>query len=347
MTRLLLVDDSELALAELSRISSADPRFEVIGTARHGLAALELVEALRPDLVTLDLQMPVMDGMTTLKHMMARRPLPAIVVSSFTTEDSHLTFDCLRLGAADFVTKPRAAIDGLDEYRSEAIASLRRVADMSCDLVKYHRLQSTIAAPPGQDDHVPRRLVVVSAGRGGLVGLLTCLNPLPPALDVAVVVVLDMSSTVVESFGRYMSRYAPLRICTQIADTPIRAGELYLASAASPVTVIDAGGPRLRAADSRNGEVGAPRVESLFASAAGYFGAGTIGVALSGASDGVVEGLGYVRSRRGACLVQPAESALCPAPLLEAVRRNGLVTRSADADALAELLFSLVAGVGR
>lgn len=105
MVKVLIVDDSAFMRNALSSMLTSDPEIEVIGKARDGIEAIELVEKLRPDIVTMDVEMPRMDGITALKHIMEKNPLPVIMVSSLTVEGAKVTLDALDLGAVDFIPK--------------------------------------------------------------------------------------------------------------------------------------------------------------------------------------------------------------------------------------------------
>src|SRR6202034_557340 len=131
--RVLVVDDSALMRKRIPQMLEADPAIEVVGTAMDGTFCLKKIEELKPNVVTLDLQMPGMNGIDTLKEIMRRHPLPVIVVSSHSTEGASVTLKALGLGAFDFVTKPQDASGHMADTTRELIAKIKAVAVCKMD----------------------------------------------------------------------------------------------------------------------------------------------------------------------------------------------------------------------
>ena len=132
--RVLVVDDSALMRKLIPQMFEAEPSIDVVGTAMDGTFCLKKIEELQPNVVTLDLQMPGMNGIDTLKEIMRRHPLPVIVVSSHSTEGASVTLKALGLGAFDFVTKPQDATAHMAETAAELIAKIKAAAD--CKIVR-------------------------------------------------------------------------------------------------------------------------------------------------------------------------------------------------------------------
>ena len=143
--RVLVVDDSALMRKLIPQMLEADQSIEVVGTAMDGNFCLKKIEELQPNVVTLDLQMPGMNGIDTLKEIMRRHPLPVIVVSSHSTEGASITFKALGLGAFDFVTKPQDASVHMAETARELIAKIKAAAD--CKVVRPGTLRGAPARP--------------------------------------------------------------------------------------------------------------------------------------------------------------------------------------------------------
>ena len=132
--RVLVVDDSALMRKLIPQMLEAEPSIDVVGTAMDGTFCLKKIEELQPNVVTLDLQMPGMNGIDTLKEIMRRHPLPVIVVSSHSTEGASVTLKALGLGAFDFVTKPQDASAHMAETAAELIAKIKAATD--CKVVR-------------------------------------------------------------------------------------------------------------------------------------------------------------------------------------------------------------------
>ena len=143
--RVLVVDDSALMRKLIPQMLEADPSIEVVGTAMDGNFCLKKIEELKPNVVTLDLQMPGMNGIDTLKEIMRRHPLPVVVVSSHSTEGASITLKALGLGAFDFVTKPQDASAHMAETARRLISRIKAAAD--CKVVRPGTLRGTPVRP--------------------------------------------------------------------------------------------------------------------------------------------------------------------------------------------------------
>lgn len=336
MPRLLLVDDSPFVLDELSHIAGRDGGFTVAGRARNGAAALELADRLRPDLISLDVDMPLLNGLATLKQLMTRRPVPTVMLSALTGAESPMTFECLRLGAVDVLEKP-GGHDGRDLalQRTEILRRLRGAASVDPATVRLGRMRRPAPRRPAVPGARPRGLVVVSGGRSALGPFLRLLNTFPAGAGGALVAWLDVSPSVTSSFAEYSARFSALRVEAQRDETALRPDTAYLASASSTALVVAGNGrPSLRSAARHPGEDPALAVERLLESAADEFGAALTAVVLAGAPRGTFEGLRHVASRGGAIVAQSPASAADGQAVRRAVEA-GLVRPSHDLEELA------------
>ncbi len=336
MSRLLLVDDSPFVLEELARIAENDGGFTVAGRARNGAAALEMADRLRPDVISLDVDMPLLNGLATLKQLMTRRPVPTVMLSALTAADSPMTFECLRLGAVDVLEKPGGHDgQGLALQRKEILKRLRGAASVDPRTVRLGRMKRPFPRRPAVPGSRPRGLVVVSGGRAALGPLLTLLNAFPAGSGGALIARLDVPASVAAAFARYAVRFSALRIEADPEGAPLRPDVAYLLSAASSLLVVsDEGGASLRSTGRRGDDESARGVEYLFESAAEEFGAATTAAVLAGAPRGTVEGLRHVVARGGAAVGQSPASAADGQALRRAVEA-GLVRPSRDLDTLA------------
>lgn len=347
-TRVLIVDDSPLAQRQLRDLVLAQPGYAVVAVAPNGLVALELASATRPDLVTLDLSMPVMDGLTTLKHLMVLRPTPTLIVSSFATEESHLTFECLRYGAAGFVTKP-SALQGLPagEFQDEVARQLIRAARIDSSRLQLNRLRPGLPSPRLVGPSKPRYLLVVVAGRSGIAPVLGLLNAAPCHPELAVVLVLDLPPRVLLSFSEYAARFSAVRLSAQGFQGLLRGGAATLVAFDEPLLAVrEPEGVRLRTFAAPTGATPESLTRAFFSSVAESFGRSTIVTLLSGADRGVVDGLGEVAAEGGTIFVQDPQGALEP-ELLKAALLRKAARRLASWDALKDYLRGRLAGASR
>jgi two-component system chemotaxis response regulator CheB len=334
-TRVLLVDDSPFILEELTRILREAGGFEIVGTAAHGVAALELFAAKRPDLVSLDVQMPVMNGLQTLRHLMTRVPVPVIMVSALTAEDSPLTFESLRLGAVDFVEKPGGdQTASLAQQKQMIVERFRRAATVQQKRLRFCALRRPPLHGSRRERSHPSCLIAASAGRAGLAPVLRFLNGFPYGLGVAMVFAFDLRSSAIQALARYLEKFSALKMVAAEETVKVEAGSVYLVSSLSPALLVeDRGEIFLRRFAAPPRSASDRFVEMLFTSAAELFSERCVGVLFSGALPGALYGIEKISAARGRVLCQSPESALEPSVLQRALDR-GIVDRSADPDAL-------------
>jgi two-component system chemotaxis response regulator CheB len=314
--RVLLVDDSEFVLSELAHILETDPEFEVVGTARHGLAAVDSAEALRPDVITLDVRMPIMDGVRALKHIMTRRPVATVMISAFTFADSPLTFDCMRYGAAGYLLKPGlGAVPSPEQYPAEFLASLRKALATGPGALRFWRMRSLEPGREGAPYGAPRRLVFITAGCSGIAPLLKTLNDMRPAEDCAVVVRLDMPQRVLTSFVSYAAPLTGMDVKLAAHDELLRAGTCYLVGPDKPALLLDHDGlPSFAQFEVTPGSTADGTLQALALSAAETFRERATGVVLSGTSGAAAESFKALLDRGGRVVVQRQQDCIEPLP---------------------------------
>jgi two-component system chemotaxis response regulator CheB len=236
--RVLVVDDSLFMRRMMSDLLSRDPELEVVGTARDGQEGLEQARQLKPDVITLDVEMPVMDGITMLERLMAEQPTPVVMVSSLTQEGAEITLRCLERGAVDFVPKPSGAVS-LDLYKvsSQIIEKVKAAAR-----VPRHRLTLTQGQrlPTHQDggskpSGLPHRergdapLVVIGASTGGPRALSTLISQLPQELVAPMLIIQHMPEGFTRSFAERLDRLSHLHVREAQEGDRLQPGIAYLA----------------------------------------------------------------------------------------------------------------------
>lgn len=356
--RALVVDDSELVVGAVSKILTDELGFEVVGTAGNGLVAVDMADAVRPDLMTLDVRMPVMDGLRALRYIMVRRPVPTVMISAFTQDDSHLTFDCLRCGALDFVPKPTGDRPrSLAESRRLIADRLRKAASLEAPPPAYCRLIEPVADSRGtaSADAEPlpaHRVVLISGGRTGLSALFQILNAFSSDLEAAVVVSLGVGHEVLGSLARYLERVTFLPVVAARQEQSLIGGRVHLVSSFEQWLLVEAdsasdGGPELALRGVEAPAESLPTVHQggLISSVAELCNEAAVLVLLSGAPGSVLEGVEQIRSCGGHAVVQTAESALDSRTLVEAGRRR-MATAVVEPSALGSRIIETLAAVG-
>ena len=286
--KVVIVDDSALIRGVMKEIISSQPDMEVVGVAPDPIIARDMIRQLNPDVITLDVEMPKMDGLDFLERLMRLRPIPVVMVSSLTEKGSEITMRALELGAVDFVTKPKISIQsGMREY-TDMIAEKIRVAAKA-----KVRLQSRQAAPPPAPIRTAmigsEKLIIIGASTGGTEAIKDFLVQMPPDAP-GILIVQHMPEGFTASFAQRLNGLCRIEVIESKGNERVLPGHAYLApghshlllqrSGANYMTKLDQGPPVSRHR---------PSVDVLFRSAAKAAGANAVGVILTGmGKDGAI-----------------------------------------------------------
>lgn len=336
--RVLVVDDSAFARKVIRELVSSAPDFEVVGTARDGLEALEKVIELKPDFLTLDLVMPNLDGLGVLAGLPPEGG-PRVVVVSMAGEDSALGIAALHAGALGLVQKPTAlAVERLYELSLPLLEALRAAAAARLPLAEVRP-----AAPPGRGRAEPKgkRIVVVGASTGGPRALTSLFKALPADFPLPVAAVLHLPAGYTAAFASRLDQECALEVVEAAEGMELRPGRIVVARAglhlklrrASATSVICTLDLKPLASPHR------PSVDALFESAAAAYGADVLGVVLTGMGDDGSIGARALRLVGGEVLTEAERSCVVygmPRSVVEA----GLSSGSADLDGMPGLIFS-------
>jgi len=317
--RLLIVDDSALMCRALVDIFSVDPRFEVIGVARDGYEALTLIEEKRPDVLTLDIQMPRMDGLTCLKHIMIREPRPVVILSAFTKETSRLTYEAFKYGAVDVFTKP--AQRGIEERRKEVEELRDRVAQAAStrlQAARYIRRKRKSAQPPvfaDQGSHVAHSTssaVLLGVGAGGFPALLNLILSLSEGDEIPLIVgCLAMSQRVVEALLHNLREDCPFDVQPLTPSAHPGFGTLYLYAQEFRYGILW-NGKHIEVSEGGSGTDSSSPLDHLFSAAAESFGPRLTAVVISGTGEDGLKGMQRVHEQGGRTLVLSPSACLKP-----------------------------------
>ncbi|MCP3139925.1 chemotaxis-specific protein-glutamate methyltransferase CheB [Pyxidicoccus xibeiensis] len=336
--RVLVVDDSAFARKVLRQVLANAPGLEVVGTARDGLDALEKVAELAPDVLTLDLVMPGLDGLGVLRALATTPGAPRVVVVSSVGEESELAVAALQAGAVELVSKPTAlATDRLYELGGELVAKVRTAAlavarpPADVSLAGGAPSPSGVLAPS-------RRLVVVGTSTGGPQALTRLLATLPADFPAAVALALHIPTGYTEAVARRLNAHSPLEVVEAEDGMELRPGRVVLAKAGHHLKVERHGALSLARLDRHPLRMPHhPSVDVLFESAALTWGADTVGVVLTGMGDDGLAGARAIRGAGGTVLTE-AESSCVVYGMPRAVEEAGLATDTAPLEKLVALL---------
>ncbi len=304
----LVVDDSAFMRRVISdMIGSAAPEFRVVGTARDGADALRQIHGLEPDIVTLDIEMPVLDGLRALAQIMADAPRPVVMLSAAAGgNNAELTLKALELGAVDFVRKPSgpARLD-LSTVRERLLSALRAAAIVNLGGVKPLTDGADVVASGAARSSSADWVVVVAASTGGPRALAEMIPAMPPAIGAAVLVVQHMPGGFTQSLAHRLDRASRLRVGEATADELIVNDRVYLAPGGFHMRIGRRDGQPVVALDTSPPMWGVrPAADLLFSSAAEAFGPRVIGVVLTGMGRDGAQGLRAIRDAGGQGVVQ-------------------------------------------
>ncbi|HEX7012522.1 MAG TPA: chemotaxis response regulator protein-glutamate methylesterase [Steroidobacteraceae bacterium] len=302
--KVLIVDDSALVRKLLSEMLCRDREIEVVGTAADPYAARERIKQLNPDVITLDVEMPRMDGLTFLENLMRLRPMPVVMVSSLTQRGADVTLRALELGAIDFVAKPRVDIAGsLGSYADELIAKVKMAAGARVT-ARTSPPRPTLHLDPRQsaDAVIPAtssrrvlrttdRIVAVGASTGGTEAIRELLSALPADAP-AMVISQHIPAAFSKPFAERMNRCSAMSVCEAQDGQHILPGHVYIAPGDQHL-LIERDGARYRCRLSSAAHVNRhrPSVDVMFRSVAQNVGPNALGVLLTGMGDDGARGL--------------------------------------------------------
>ncbi|CAK8717878.1 Chemotaxis response regulator CheB [Candidatus Electrothrix laxa] len=324
---LFIVDDSRMMRKVIANIFKDHPVVEVVGEAENGEEALQIIPQLKPDVVTLDVEMPVMDGLTTIKHLMIQAPTPTVMLSSMTVEGSDVTFDALKYGAVDFVSKPSNTGEAnLEEQTSEIERKVRLAAEVELEAVKYVRAVSQekkdALALAGRKCE---RLVALGVAEGGYGSLLKILPHLAAKFPAAYLVVFYAPSRHLDSFVRYINKLSPLIVRRAENNAKIEAGVCYFASGDEYLTVHEQEGELVLHLSAAPFATRRGSIDMLFFSVAERLKEKSVAVVLSGMGEDGGEGMEEILRVGGTGIVQdPAGSLYREMPGAVAARCRGV-----------------------
>ena len=311
--RVLVVDDSAFMRRLISQILEESGEFEVAGSARDGNEALGLVHALNPDIVTLDVDMPELDGLGALGYIMSEAPRPVVMLSAGTTKGGQAaTLRALELGAVDFVLKPSGSISlDLATIAPRLLDALRAAAAANPAGLRQLRRRTPImvesVVPPGP---AASSAVVIAASTGGPRALAAIVPHLPRAIPAAVLIVQHMPRGFTKSFAQRLDSISAIHIAEAEEGEPVVHGRVYVAPGGQHLTVRDDGAGPVIALDERAPMWGVrPAADLLFHSAAQVFGSSVLAVVLTGMGRDAADGTRAIRNAGGRAVIQDRETA--------------------------------------
>lgn len=342
--KVLCVDDSALIRDLLTTIINEQPDMEVVATAPDPLVARDLIKQHNPDVLTLDVEMPRMDGLDFLDRLMRLRPMPVLMVSSLTQSGSEITLRALELGALDFVAKPSLGVrSGMLEYASEIADKIRAAARS-----RPRQARKAAAAPAALKAPLisSEKLIIIGASTGGTEAIRAVLEPLP-ANSPAILITQHMPGGFTRSFAERLDRLCRITVKEASEGERVLPGHAYIAPGGHHLELARSGANYVvRLHDGEPVNRHRPSVDVLFHSAAKHAGKNAIGVILTGmGKDGAV-GLLEMRQAGAPTIAQNEQSCVVFGMPREAIAVGGACETLA-LDEIPARVLALVAASGR
>jgi two-component system chemotaxis response regulator CheB len=339
MIRVVIADDMQASRALLEGIFGMDPEFQVVGRAANGEEAVALTTSMRPDLVTMDAEMPVMDGFEATLRIMTERPTPIVVVSGHDVNAVGFALNAMKAGALAVVRKPPAP--GTPEFEAEArhLLSMARAMSGVTLLPRVHAQQPPAAgAVRAQGPRTRARIVAIAASTGGPPALSRILSELPAGFRAPILVVQHIAEGFADGLAKWLGASSPLAVQVARNGEPLEPGHVYLAPDRCHLGVA---GDRIVLDDGPPIDGFKPSGSHLFESVARSYGPAALGLILTGMGRDGVQGLAALHAAGGTVVAQDKESSVIFGMNGEAVLA-GLTDEVLPLDALAYLLMQAV-----
>ncbi|MDH5599774.1 MAG: response regulator [Gammaproteobacteria bacterium] len=339
--KVLIVDDASFMVKAVRDILESDPDIEVIGTAKNGKDALEKIKQLKPDVITLDVDMPIMDGISAVRHIMIHEPVPIVMLSSL-FEHGDITFEALRLGVVDFLPKLSGAISRDIHDQGHQIVERVKIAAAE-NINNVHRVKLSkidvreqLSERYGFNDM--ESIITMGTTLGGPNTIIRIMSKLSPDLPAAVIVIQEIGVNILPAFVEEFNKYTPWKVEVGSEGQVLEAGSCYICSYNEPMSVHlnDSNEVVLKHITENR-----KPLDTLFSTAAEIFEQNTVGVLLTGVGADGEQGFEEIKEHSGVTIAQ--NTATCVYPnLTQCAIEHGVVDYIEDADQLSEQIEKAV-----
>jgi two-component system chemotaxis response regulator CheB len=309
MIKVLIVDDSHVMRKTISRMLSNDSIIQVVGTAVDGRDAIEKIESLKPDVITMDIEMPVMNGLEALRHIMSKNPIPVIMMSALTKEGAEVTMEALNLGACDFVTKDFANVaSSIVAKQIELINKIKNVAKNKVQFLlrKLDIIKKQVVLNP--DQRIRHEILSIGASTGGPPALQHILVSLPKSFPVPIVIAQHMPKLFTQSFSQRLDAVSQLHVKEAEEREPLVPGVAFIAPGNTHVELKRRGKEVVIEFVNELQYIYRPSVDLLMSSTANVYGEQSIGVILTGMGNDGLNGMKQMKSKHGYIIAQDGET---------------------------------------
>jgi two-component system chemotaxis response regulator CheB len=367
--RVLVVDDSGFFQRRVSEIINSDPRLEVIATASNGQEGVEKTLALKPDVITMDYEMPVMDGVTAVRNIMNQCPTPVLMFSSLTYEGARITLDALEAGAVDFLSKQFDAIAASEAELHKTltdriceVAASNRISSVASTKETVSRVSSTPSnvskntnkLNPSDDERASRQttmtssvspsvhhveLVIIGTSTGGPAALQAIFKNIPASFSKPIIIVQHMPGSFTKAFAERLNKLSPLTVKEAENGDKLKAGTVYVAPGGMQLMVDKRNGGSIHIHESDERVSYRPSVDIALASAAKHYARKALAIILTGMGSDGKEGAQLLKQAGGTIWAQDEASCVIYGMPM-AVAKAGLVSKVLPLDDIGSKIFS-------
>jgi len=316
MIKVLVVDDSAFMRSAISRMLEKDPEIKVIGTAKNGKEAIERVEELKPDVITLDIEMPVMNGLEALKNIMAKHRLPVIMFSALTKEGAEITMEALHIGASDFITKDFSNVSlSISTRENELINKVKSVAKNKV-MMLLKRLEQTRKTAAidfnnvnyNSGNHTRYKILAIGASTGGPPALQHIITRFPKDFPVPIIIAQHMPKLFTQSFAQRLNAASQIEVKEAENGEMLRPGTALVAPGDTHMGIKRRGNDVVVELVNDTKYVFRPSVDLLMSSTANVYGSHSFGIILTGMGNDGLVGIKEIKSKNGYVVAQDEDT---------------------------------------
>ncbi len=359
--RVVVVDDSAFMRKALTMMLESDGDITVVGTARDGAEGVQKVRHLKPDLVTMDIEMPRMDGLTALREIMEKHPVPVMMISSLTTDGARATLDALEMGAVDFIPKQLSYVSlDIVKIKEELLAKIKDIARRKSLLMARMRIRTKAKADhtvaTGISEGKPKEaeqpvtatvkrhhqihILAIGSSTGGPPALQAVIPRLPRNFPVGIIIAQHMPPTFTKSLAERLDSLSALQVKEAESGDYVQAGTVLIAPGGKHMTVKKNGSHAVvSVSDFPNDTLYKPCVDIMMNSVAEQFGGTAMGVILTGMGNNGVIGLKNIKNKGGIIIAQDEETSVVYG-MPRAAAEAGIVDHQVPVDKIAYEIIS-------
>lgn len=313
MIKVLIVDDSALMRNTISGMISSDPEIQVVGIAKDGLEAIEKVALLKPDIVTMDIEMPRMNGIEALKQIMAKTPVPVLMVSSLTTEGAKATLDALDIGAVDFIPKNLSDLSiNIVKIKEILIDKIKKIAKKTSvkTLRRYSPKPHVMPEHYAYMAHHKISLVAIGTSTGGPKALQVIISSIPKEFPVPILIAQHMPASFTGPFAERLNQLSSITVKEAEDGEPIQKGVAYIAPGRGHMSLQrkKLTQTTIRITENRSEYIYKPSVDELMLSSVENFSGHVLGVILTGLGNDGEKGMREIKNKGGRTIAESEDT---------------------------------------